>query len=253
MKSLNNKLDRMLLKLEECTLHYKKLGHGKPLILLHGWGCNLSIFDGLVPTLAKHYELHLFDLPGFGLSSPPQNPYGSAEIANLIIEACQKLQLHPYAILGHSFGGKITLEMAKNGFAERIILIGSAGIKFPLNFKRRLQVWKHKLLKPFLKYSKTLSRFASNCGSTDYRAASGIMRQILVKVVNEDLRYLLPHIKQPALLIWGANDQETPLKAGYTMKELLPKAELIVIPNSGHFPFLEHQKEVLSNVIRFLA
>ncbi len=243
----------MLLKLGNDTLHHKKFGYGKPLILLHGWGCDFTIFNGLVPTLSSQYEVHLFDLPGFGLSPAPAQIYGSTEITTLIEEACRQLKLQPYAVLGHSFGGKIALKMAKNGFAERIILIGSAGIKLPLNFKQRMKIFGYKICKPLLKYSNFLACLATNCGSADYQQSSGMMRKILVKVVNEDLRSLLPQVTQPALLIWGNNDQETPLKSGHLMKLLLPHAKLVVIPNSGHFPFLEHRKEVLSSIISFLA
>jgi len=61
----------------------------------------------------------------------------------------------------------------------------------------------------------------------------------LVKIVNEDLTELLPLVKQEVLLIWGENDDSTPLADGKLMEKLMPDAGLAVMPNAGHYAFLE--------------
>lgn len=76
-------------------------------------------------------------------------------------------------------------------------------------------------------------------GSADYNAASPIMRQCLVKVVNEDLTPLISNIKASTLLIWGEKDDATPLSDGQLMEKLIPDAGLVVLENSGHYAFLE--------------
>lgn len=68
-----------------------------------------------------------------------------------------------------------------------------------------------------------------------------LMRQCLVRVVNEDLTHLLPNIKVPTLLVWGENDTDTPLKDGQLMEQLIPDAGLVTLKNAGHFSFLEQQ------------
>jgi pimeloyl-ACP methyl ester carboxylesterase len=76
-------------------------------------------------------------------------------------------------------------------------------------------------------------------GSADYQQASGTVRQSLVRVVNEDLRGLLPHIAAPTLLIWGENDADTPLSDGKMMERLIPDAGLVVFEGAGHYAYLE--------------
>jgi pimeloyl-ACP methyl ester carboxylesterase len=82
-------------------------------------------------------------------------------------------------------------------------------------------------------------RSADQRGSADYRAVSGVMRGTLVRIVNEDLRPLLPRIDIPVLLIWGETDSETPLEDGQLMERLIPDAGLVVFEGAGHYAYLE--------------
>jgi pimeloyl-ACP methyl ester carboxylesterase len=76
-------------------------------------------------------------------------------------------------------------------------------------------------------------------GSDDYRNSSGIMRRILVKVVNEDLSYLLEQIECPTLLIWGDLDDATPLYQAKIMEEKIKDSGLVVLEGTGHFSYVE--------------
>ena len=87
---------------------------------------------------------------------------------------------------------------------------------------------------------KLLEKMQSMVGSADYRAASPLMKEILVNVVNEDLTDLLPSIKQETLLIWGTLDTATPITDAYKMEELIPEAGLAKIEGVGHYSFLEN-------------
>jgi pimeloyl-ACP methyl ester carboxylesterase len=78
-------------------------------------------------------------------------------------------------------------------------------------------------------------------GSADYRAASPMMRQVLVKTVNEDLSPLLPKCTAETLLIWGRNDDATPIEDGQRMEKEMPQAALVTIENAGHFAFIDQQ------------
>ena len=79
-----------------------------------------------------------------------------------------------------------------------------------------------------------------------------MMRQVLVKVVNEDLAPLLPLVKQETLLIWGENDDATPLSDGKQMEREMPDAALVTLQNAGHFAFLEQQYAFLRIISSFL-
>ena len=86
-------------------------------------------------------------------------------------------------------------------------------------------------------------------GSADYASASDKMRAVMVRAVNEDLTYPLPEIDAPTLLVWGENDDATPLSDGKTMERLIPDAGLIVMPESGHYAFLQNIGW-FSNIVR---
>ena len=60
-----------------------------------------------------------------------------------------------------------------------------------------------------------------------------------VRVVNEDLKHLLPLIKVPSLLIWGTDDTATPISDGETFERLIPDSGLVKINGAGHFSFLQ--------------
>ena len=70
--------------------------------------------------------------------------------------------------------------------------------------------------------------------------ASPMMRSILVKVVNEDLKHVMPSINVPTLLIWGENDTATPLRDAKIMERLIPDAGLVSFPGCGHYSFLDN-------------
>ena len=86
----------------------------------------------------------------------------------------------------------------------------------------------------------TLDALQKKFGSADYAAASPVMRQSLVKVVNEDLEPYMPSVTQPALLIWGDKDTATPLSDGQRMEKLMPEAGLAVIEGAGHYSFIDN-------------
>ncbi len=230
-----------MIKIENLVVHYKTLGKGSPLLLLHGWGHTMSFLEPLGKLLAEQFQVYLLDLPGFGLSSAPSTIYGRDEYARTIGKFMQCLNIVNPVIIGHSFGGKITTYLASKNMAKKIVLIGSAGIKLPRSFSVILKIYLFKLLKflttlPAINtlYANKLKIYGRKLGSMDYRKASGIMRQILVKVVAEDVQELLPRIQVPTLLIWGNLDKETPLAMGKIMQQNIAGAQLKIVAHGDH-------------------
>ena len=78
------------------------------------------------------------------------------------------------------------------------------------------------------------------------------MRQIMSKVVNEDLRHLMPKISCPTLLIWGSNDTATPISDAKIMEKLIPDAGLVEFPGVGHYSFLENPFQFRAVLSSFL-
>lgn len=238
----------MYVKICNLNINYEVYGEGKDVILLHGWGANLQSFTPVINYLQNNFKLYAIDLPGFGKSEIPDHALGINEYANLIEHFIQIMSIKNPILIGHSFGGRIIIYLTgKMKFnAHKIILIDSAGIKPKRKFKNILKIYLFKTIKkilqlPLLK-NKTqglIERARKYFGSDDYKNTNGIMRDILVKVVNQDLRALLPNINAPTLVIWGEHDTATPISDGKVMEKLIPDAGLVILKNAGHFSYLD--------------
>ncbi len=251
----------MFTKLENLQIHYKISGSGEPIILLHGWGRDAGYFSKLAEYLTQKFTVYAVDLPGFGLSTSPDAIWGSAEYAQFVESFIKELQINQPILLGHSFGGKVAINLAasRQVGVKQLILIGSSGILLPKSLKVRGRIYFFKLLKflvklPIIKniFAARMELYRKKYGSKDYQSASGIMRAILVKTVNENVVKLLPRIKIPVLLLWGDGDQETPLAAGQILHEAMVNSQLKIISGSGHFPFLDNWEKVKVELEDFL-
>lgn len=226
---------------------YTRHGSGSPMILLHGWGCDhnaLTLFDRVG---IEDHEVFNIDLPGFGKSSEPTFPWTVEDYTSMLETFCATLGIHNPIILGHSFGGRIAIIFASRNPVETLILVDSAGVKPRPSLRKKLKVYSFKFAKLYwrmiLGKSKAEERIAlerDRRGSADYRNASPLMKQVLVKAVNTDLRCLMPQIKAPTLLLWGENDTATPIRDARIMNKLIPNAHLISYPGAGHFCFLDN-------------
>ena len=88
-------------------------------------------------------------------------------------------------------------------------------------------------------------------GSRDYKAASPIMREVLVNVVNEDLTDYSRKIEEPTLLIWGDNDEEAPLEDAKLLEKIMPDAGLVILRGT-HYAYLENLNQVINILNNFL-
>ena len=126
------------------------------------------------------------------------------------------------------------------------MFIDAAGIRPKRGMKYYCKVYSYKCMKKLASVSLVakccpalVERVKKRSGSADYRNASDIMRQTMVKSVNEDLTALLPQITVSTLLIWGEKDTATPLSDGKKMETLIKDAGLVTLAGAGHFSFAE--------------
>ena len=222
-------------------------GEGTPILLLHGWGCSNEIFRDIQQTLSQSYTTYNFDFPGFGASDEPETVWGTEEYTAMVEQFVADNNIKSPALVGHSFGGRISIIYASRNDVSRVVLVDAAGIKPKRPFKYYWKVYTFKTLKwlcntflPKDKAQTIIDKRRKGAGSSDYSNASPMMRAILSKVVNEDLTNLLPKIKAPTLLFWGNMDTATPISDAKTMERLIPDAGLVVAHGTGHFSFLEN-------------
>jgi pimeloyl-ACP methyl ester carboxylesterase len=252
------------INIDNIKINYIVEGKGDTILMLHGWGSNLLPFQPLIKHLSSYYKVYALDMPGFGQSEEPLAPWTVDDYVNFIIKFTQEMGITKTILIGHSFGGKCIINLANIGALpfqiNKIILMGSAGIRRPKTFKQKLKIRIYKLGKWFLKrkliqflYPDALEHFQSKSGSADYRAASPLMRQTLVKVLNENYEeHYFNNIKYSTLLIWGENDTATPLIDGQYMEKTIPDAGLVTVKNAGHYVFLDQAYTVHKVIDSFL-
>ena len=227
-----------------CTaVHYECEGSGAPVIFLHGWGCDASVWSRFTPAFTDKYRAVTLDFPGFGASAEPDSVWGVEDYTRFLEAFCADLSLDCPSLVCHSFGGRVAILYASRNPVSRLVLTDSAGIKPRRSLKYYAKVYSYKAVKAFLlrvlRRPDLLERYRAGKGSSDYAAASPRMKAILSRVVNEDLRALLPLIKAPTLLFWGTLDTATPLSDALLMEKLIPDVGLVRVEGGSHFSFLE--------------
>ena len=242
----------MYKKVNGININYEQKGSGELVVLLHGWGSNIKLFANLIDLLSQKYTVVAMDMPGFGMSGEPPSAWCVDDYVQFVVDFLADYENKKITFLGHSFGGRVIIKLNSRTDLpfeiERVILVDSAGILPPKTNKKSFRTRYYKAGKAILSTKlaqkiapDALENFRRKMGSADYAAASPLMRQVLVKVVNEDLEPLLPNIKCPTLLVWGVNDTATPLSDGEKMERLIPDAGLVKLENAGHYSFLEQQ------------
>ena len=214
----------------------------------------------MVPLLTSHYRVVRLDLPGFGGSEIPKETWNLDKYVSFVNDFIHKLSLSPYALLGHSFGGRIIIKgSAQKVFNPgKIILIDSGGVakrKTLRNYFFKIFVKIAGLftyLPPFIFFRTRLrQRFYQFIGSTDYLNA-GVLKDTFISIVNEDLSLNAKEVEKPVLLVWGGNDKITPLEEGVRLHELIKNSRLEVLKDCGHFPHNDKPKEVAELLKIFL-
>ena len=111
------------------NINYTHVGHDKNLLLLHGWGLNLNYFNNLINDLKDNYSIYAIDLPGFGKSELRES-FNTTDYSEIVLEFIKHFKIDSPTLLGHSFGGKVIIDLVTNRKynPNKIILIDSAGI-----------------------------------------------------------------------------------------------------------------------------
>lgn len=206
------------------------------ILYLHGWNASYQTLLCLKQDDLKFNEL-FFDLPGCGQSKEPTHPLKIDDYIDMICKNCEEQLSKITYIIGHSFGGKLAVKLAKHfPNLKGLFLISPSIVKPTRGLKYYFKVWQYKLFKK-------LHLNTSKMGSVDFQNATPVMKKTLVNVVNEDGVEEIKEILLPTLLIWAKEDQATPLKMAYKIKKLMYDCEIIKI-EGNHFGYLLKQNNV---------
>lgn len=238
----------MRINIKDIDINYIQYGKGKDILLLHGWGQNIEMMKPIGDNFCENYKITILDLPGFGESKEPPVPWKIDDYELLLEEFIDKLKIKKPIVIGHSFGGRLAIRYSANNPIEKLVLFGSPCIRIQEKLPLNVRILKKLKQLPGMN---SLGEFMKNyIGSRDYKAASPVMRQTLVEVVNEDLSGYAKQIEEPTLLIWGDNDTEAPLNEAKELEKIMIDAALIVLPGS-HYAYLENLQQVLNILNNF--
>lgn len=247
---------------------YYKVGTGKPLIMLHGWGSSSAVMMPLAKKLAKHRTCVLLDLPGFGESPEPRSAWSIGNYADMVLGFIQdNYPDTPVDFLVHSFGGRILLKILSMKDRpipiEKMIITGGAGLKPKRSLSYHVKRLTAKLLKLPVKLVIPSKRDAvmnrlrktnlwKSLGSSDYQKLTGVMRETFVKSVTEFFDDHLPAIDEEMLLLWGRDDAATPIDQAKRLERGLKNSALVEIEDAGHYAFLDQPARFTAIVRAYL-
>ena len=244
----------------DLKLAYSIEGEGDALVFMHGWGCDKSIWKSSIEALRSHFKVVAVDFAGFGLSQEPNSVWGVEEYTSSIEALLRELGIVSPILVGHSFGGRVSILYASRNEVKKVVLTDAAGVKPSRSLGYYRKVYTYKLLKralPLLigdkKAQMLLDQRRAKSGSSDYNRATPMMRAILSKCVNEDLCRVMPSISAPVMLFWGDMDTATPIADAHKMRKLIPDSGLVVAEGAGHFAFLERPELWQASLINFLG
>ena len=254
----------MVKKIDEIPVNYIDEGEGEVVLILHGWGANITLYRGIIDTLKQGRRVVALDMPGFGKTPEPSVPWCVDDYVDFVLHFIDTFSLKKLSVVVHSFGGRVFFKMnARENLPfsiERAVLIDSAGILPKKSFRQKVSLRCYKIGRAFMStkvmhflYPDAVDNMRRRRGSSDYNSATPLMRATLVKVVNEDLQPIIGLVQCPTLLIWGDLDTATPIGDAKRMEELIADAGLVVCEGAGHFSFAEQPAKVNGALKAFFA
>jgi pimeloyl-ACP methyl ester carboxylesterase len=201
--------------------HYLKAGSGPPVVLIHGGASDSRDWVATMATLSHRYSLYAPDLIGFGLSDRTKDGYYLSDFSEFIIKFVEILGLEHPVLVGHSFGGRLCLEVALRHpeRVSKLVLVDSSGLGKVSRLGNVLLTafW---VIRKTLRHPQPYPKFLAKEG--------------------EDTHWLcvdeLPELKVPTLIVWKRYDLYFPLSIARRAKELIAGAHLVVLPGYGHAP-----------------
>jgi len=240
------------------NIAFEKVGSGKPMIILHGWGSSRRVMMPIAKSLSQLRTSYVLDLPGFGDSPEPEQSWSIDDYADAVESFISSHFNEPVDLLVHSFGGRISLKLCTREFAKqniaKVLITGGAGMKPKRSLKFYYKKYLAKILKaPLVILPESLRQAAliklrqtalwKSLGSGEYNQLSGTMRETFVKSVTEYLEICLPQISHETLLLWGRNDDSTPVYQGERIERGIKNSALVIIEDAGHYAFLDKPKQ----------
>lgn len=249
--------------LKNAIIEYQRLGHGKPLVLLHGFPLDFGIWDSILPLLERQFEIILPNLRGFGKSESQTSDYSLSNMADDVAELLDHLGLEKSILAGHSMGGYIALAFARS-YPDRLLglglistqVIGDSAERRESRYQTAVQVEKFGMDSLADNMAKKLSSDpAQQAKSLEIilrQSTKGVVCALKALAERNDQTTTLKLLEKPVVIVHGDSDLLIPVERANEMKELKPDSILTIIPGAGHLPMLEKPAETVLALQGFL-
>ncbi|MFA4998814.1 MAG: alpha/beta hydrolase [Candidatus Paceibacterota bacterium] len=247
--------------INDLEANYKIAGEGPAVLILHGWGGSSDSWKKVQEILAKEgFKVVVPDLPGFGKSLTPKEPWRVSDYVNWVNFFTNYLNLNDFYLVAHSFGGQVAVKFTilHPEKVRKIVFCASVAIRPKPGLKTRIIFsvarFGNAIFSPrYLVRMKDAARnfFYILLRHRDYVKANGTMKETIKKVLEEDLLLDLPKIKKDTLIVWGEDDKLVPLKHAHIYKEKIENSKMEVFPKIGHSPHLEIPDKLAQVLIKF--
>ncbi len=234
-------------------VYYDVVGSGKPLLFLHGWGCDTNTFSIQREYFSKKRTCIFLDFSGFSKSELPKNPMTVSDYKDEVIALLDRLNIDKTDILAHSFGGRVAFKLMSEN-PERVnsaVLVSPAGLKTRKSIKTLLKIFAYKAKKALFKAKILSEKALQNAGSPDYRGLPLVMKETFKLVISENLKKHIKNINKPVFLIYGIKDKEVLPKTVKKIHKFIKSSDIKAL-FGGHFCFIDDCMRFNISVERFL-
>jgi len=234
------------------------------ILILHGWAGSSKSWSKTKEILENQgYRVFVPDLPGFGITPDPPNPWSIDDYTGWVRNFSEKQGLSQFFLLGHSFGGRIAIKFAVKypGKLQGLILCASAGItprpKMKITFFAFISrvgnlIFSLPVLEIFREPTRKLVYILTN--ARDYYFLQGkVMKETFKKTIEENLTPYLSQIKMPTLIIWGDKDVMVPISDVYKMNKEISNSTLKIIPGGKHALNYQFPEKLAEIIIKFFT
>jgi len=233
-------------KIMDVNLNYtfSNISSDTTMVLLHGWGQNIEMMEPIGNKYKEKFNILIIDLPGFGKSEEPPYSWTIYDYVECIKKLIDYLKLSKIILIGHSFGGRLSLIYSSIYKVDKLVCLASPYCKEIKKLPLKTRIYK--VIKKIPGLSWLANIMKNIIGSTDYKNSSEIMRGVLVQSINVEMVEDVKKIKCPTLLVWGTNDTAVPINRAYELEKLIKDSAVIKYEGATHYAYLERLNHLIT-------
>ncbi len=250
----------MKVKAHDIELYFEESGEGDPIIFVHGWMEDYSMWSSQIEYFSREHRVIAYDQRGHGRSDKPEKGYSMQTLSDDLYSFTQNLNIERFTLTGHSMGGMTAMVFALD-HPEKISKLILIGTDAKSTLSLRIMLWTLLHVLPYstfaegsdIKYFKPTEKMKKEAAERALRTPRYAAYECFKEFcINYDIRDRVSGIKMPTLIIVGDKDNLTPIKLSQYMNRQIKGSKLIIIPDSKHMPMIEKPEKVNAIIDEFI-